>query len=94
MQLEHHVGRDLAKRVEPTMRWAMLWPTLRIQRSVRGVTFQPTQAAGRLNNFDPETDSFSLTEVRQGIIAQSPVFKAADLLPVPCNPDVLAMAAC
>jgi len=62
------------------------------QRCVRGVTFQPTQAAGRLDNFNPETDSFSLTEVRQGIIDQSPVFTAEDLLPVPCNPDALAMA--
>lgn len=31
------------------------------QRCIRGVTFQLTQAAGRLNNFDLETDSFSLT---------------------------------
>ena len=62
------------------------------QKCIRGVTFQPTQAAGRLDNFNPETDSFSLTEVRQGIIDQSPVFTAEDLLPVPCNPDALAMA--
>jgi uncharacterized radical SAM superfamily Fe-S cluster-containing enzyme len=26
------------------------------QKCVRGVTFQPTQIAGRLNNFNPETD--------------------------------------
>jgi len=62
------------------------------QPCIRGVTFQPTQAAGRLTNFDPATDSFNLTEVRQGIIDQSPVFTAADILPVPCNPDALAMA--
>jgi uncharacterized radical SAM superfamily Fe-S cluster-containing enzyme len=62
------------------------------QKCIRGVTFQPTQAAGRIEHFNPETDSFSLTEVRQGIIAQSPVFTAEDLLPVPCNPDALAMA--
>ncbi|MBC7447700.1 MAG: radical SAM protein [Hymenobacteraceae bacterium] len=61
------------------------------QRCVRGVTFQPTQAAGRLTNFNPETDHFSLTEARQAILDQSPVFTAADLLPVPCNPDALVM---
>ena len=62
------------------------------QKCIRGIMFQHTQAAGRLDNFNPETDSFTLTEVRQGIIDQSPVFTAADLLPVPCNPDALAMA--
>ncbi|KAA9327558.1 radical SAM protein [Hymenobacter busanensis] len=61
------------------------------QRCVRGVTFQPTQAAGRLEHFDPETDRFSLTDVRQAILDQSPVFSAQDLLPVPCNPDALVM---
>ncbi|WP_400190550.1 radical SAM protein [Hymenobacter sp. B81] len=61
------------------------------QRCVRGVTFQPTQAAGRLEHFDPETDRFTLTDVRQAILDQSPVFSAADLLPVPCNPDALVM---
>ena len=54
------------------------------QRCVHGVMFQPTQIAGRLDNFNPRTDSFSLTEVRWGVsIGQSPVFTAADLLPVP-----------
>lgn len=61
------------------------------QRCVRGVTFQPTQGAGRVENFNPETDHFSLTETRQAILDQSPVFTAADLLPVPCNPDALVM---
>lgn len=61
------------------------------QRCVRGVTFQPTQAAGRLQNFDPATDRLTLTETRQRIIEQSPVFTAEDLLPVPCNPDALVM---
>jgi len=61
------------------------------QRCVRGVTFQPTQAAGRVQNFDPVTDSFSLTDTRQAILDQSSVFTAADLLPVPCNPDALVM---
>ncbi len=58
---------------------------------VRGVTIQPVQAAGRLENFNPETDRITLTEVRRRIYEQSSVFTAKDLVPVPCNPDCLAM---
>ncbi len=62
------------------------------QRCVRGVTFQPVQAAGRLENFDPARDRLTLTEVRRKIYEQSSVFTADDIIPVPCNPDSLAMA--
>jgi hypothetical protein len=62
------------------------------QRCVRGVTFQPIQSAGRLAHFDPATDRLTLGEVRQQILAQSKVFTAADVIPVPCHPDCLAMA--
>lgn len=62
------------------------------QPCVRGVTFQPVQAAGRTDEFDPSTDRMPLTEVRQQILAQSPVWTANDIIPVPCNPDALAMA--
>jgi hypothetical protein len=61
------------------------------QRCVRGVTFQPTQVAGRLENFNPATDRYTLTEVRQDILKQSSIFKPNDIIPVPCNPDALAM---
>ncbi|WP_299835109.1 radical SAM protein [uncultured Tenacibaculum sp.] len=61
------------------------------QQCVRGVTFQPTQIAGRLENFDPEKDRLTLTEVRRRILEQSPVFNSDDLIPVPCNPDALVM---
>lgn len=61
------------------------------QRCVRGVTFQPTQIAGRLENFNPETDRYPLTAVRQAILDQSDIFKPDDLVPVPCNPDALVM---
>jgi uncharacterized radical SAM superfamily Fe-S cluster-containing enzyme len=61
------------------------------QPCVRGVTFQPTQVAGRLENFDPAKDRYTLTEVRRDILNQSPIFKEEDLLPVPCNPDALVM---
>jgi uncharacterized radical SAM superfamily Fe-S cluster-containing enzyme len=61
------------------------------QKCVRGVTFQPTQIAGRLEHFNPETDRITLTEVRRKILEQSSVFTANDLIPVPCNPDALVM---
>lgn len=62
------------------------------QPCVRGVTFQPTQMAGRNENFNPETDRLTLTEVRQNILDQTKLFSPNDIIPVPCNPDALAMA--
>jgi len=61
------------------------------QKCVRGVTFQPTQVAGRLDNFDPEKDRITITEVRRKILEQTDVFNSDDLLPVPCNPDAIVM---
>jgi uncharacterized radical SAM superfamily Fe-S cluster-containing enzyme len=62
------------------------------QRCVRGVTLQPIQDAGRLENFDPGTDRLTLTEVRRKILEQTKVFRPEDVIPVPCHPDSLAMA--
>lgn len=62
------------------------------QPCVRGVTFQPIQAAGRLDNYDPVRDRLTLSEVRRKILEQSTLFQPEDLIPVPCNPDCLAMA--
>jgi len=61
------------------------------QQCVRGVTLQPTQIAGRLEHFNPETDRMTLTEVRRKIMEQTSIFNSDDLLPVPCNPDALVM---
>lgn len=61
------------------------------QKAVRGVTIQPIQAAGRLEGYDPGTDRLTVSEVRRSIIEQSGVFGEADILPVPCHPDSLAM---
>ncbi len=60
------------------------------QRCIRGVTFQPIQAVGRTENFQPE-DRLTLSEVRQMVIDQSTIFHAEDIIPVPCHPDGLAM---
>jgi uncharacterized radical SAM superfamily Fe-S cluster-containing enzyme len=62
------------------------------QKCVRGVTFQPVQIAGRLEDFNPETDRYTLTECRSDILKQFPLFSEKDLIPVPCNPDALVMA--
>lgn len=62
------------------------------QKCVRGVTFQPTQVAGRNDNYDDETGRITLTEVRRKIYEQFPIFTPQDLIPVPCNPDALCMA--
>ena len=61
------------------------------QPCVRGVTFQPIQAAGRLEQYDPATDRLTLTEVRRLILEQTSVFQPEDIIPVPCHPDTLAM---
>ncbi|MBX9771081.1 MAG: radical SAM protein [Candidatus Obscuribacterales bacterium] len=62
------------------------------QPCVRGVTFQPIQSAGRLENFDPARDRLTLSEVRKQILKQSDLFKEEDIIPVPCHPDCIAMA--
>lgn len=62
------------------------------QPCVRGVTFQPTQLAGRTQQFDPATDRITLTDVRRAILEQTTIFNENDIIPVPCNPDALAMA--
>jgi hypothetical protein len=62
------------------------------QPCIRGVTFQPIQDAGRLEQFNPATDRLTLTEVRRKILEQTTVFRPEDIIPVPCHPDSLAMA--
>ena len=59
------------------------------QRCVRGVTFQPIQAAGRLEGFEADTDRLTLTAIRSAILRQSNLFSPQDLTPIPCHPDAL-----
>lgn len=61
------------------------------QPCIRGVTFQPVQIAGRIEGFNPEKDKVTMTEIRQEILKQSPIFQDKDLIPVPCNSDALVM---
>ena len=60
-------------------------------RCVRGVTFQPIQDAGRNDNFDPKTDRVLLTDIRRAIIDQGGPFQAGDIIPLPCNPESIAV---
>jgi uncharacterized radical SAM superfamily Fe-S cluster-containing enzyme len=62
------------------------------QPAVRGVTIQPVQQAGRVQGFTSGEHRLTLTEVRRRILEQTKVFRAEDLIPVPCHPDALAMA--
>ena len=57
---------------------------------VRGVTFQPVQDAGRNLDFDKNRDRMLLTDIRREI-GTSGVFDAADVIPLPCNPDAIAI---
>jgi uncharacterized radical SAM superfamily Fe-S cluster-containing enzyme len=62
------------------------------QPCVRGITFQPIQAEGRIEGYQSASNRLTLSEVRQKILAQSTLFSSADILPVPCHPDCIAMA--
>lgn len=60
-------------------------------RCVRGVTLQPVSDAGRNLAFEPQRHRLTVSEVRRRIAEQSGLFTLDDIVPVPCNPDTLAM---
>ncbi|MBI5256984.1 MAG: radical SAM protein [Burkholderiales bacterium] len=62
------------------------------QPCVRGVTLQPVQDAGRVEGYDPRLHRLTVSELRRRIVEQSALFTPEDVVPVPCNPDSLAMA--
>ncbi|HSI48264.1 MAG TPA: radical SAM protein [Ideonella sp.] len=62
------------------------------QPCVRGVTLQPVQDAGRVEGYDAARHRLTVSEIRRRIAEQSGLFTLEDVLPVPCNPDTLAMA--
>ena len=61
-------------------------------RCVRGLTFQTIQDAGRNENFDKNTHRMMLTDIRRAIYEQSDHFKPEDIIPLPCNPESIAIA--
>jgi tetraether lipid synthase len=58
---------------------------------VRGITFQPIQDAGRNIGFDKNADRMLLTDIRRQIGRNSGVFNEDDIIPLPCNPDEIAI---
>jgi uncharacterized radical SAM superfamily Fe-S cluster-containing enzyme len=61
------------------------------QPCVRGVTLQPIQDAGRVEEYDAKRHRLTVSEIRRRIAEQSSSFTLGDIIPVPCNPDTLAM---
>lgn len=58
---------------------------------VRGVTFQPIQDAGRNEGFDAGRDRVLLSDIRRAVIAAPNPFAAADMIPLPCNPESICI---
>jgi uncharacterized radical SAM superfamily Fe-S cluster-containing enzyme len=62
------------------------------QKCVRGVSIQPIQNAGRVKDYKQKEHKLTISEIRRKVVEQSKIFSFADVIPVPCNPDNLAMA--
>jgi uncharacterized radical SAM superfamily Fe-S cluster-containing enzyme len=60
-------------------------------KCVRGITFQPVQDAGRNEGFDAGRDRIVLSDIRNRIIAAQTPFGAGDIIPLPCNPESIAI---
>jgi uncharacterized radical SAM superfamily Fe-S cluster-containing enzyme len=61
---------------------------------VRGVTFQPVQDAGRNPNFESGRHRLDLAGIRRKLLDTSEVFSEEDLVPLPCNPEHIAIGYC
>ena len=61
---------------------------------VRGVTFQPVQDAGRNPDFDPARHRLDLAGVRRQLLESTDLFREEDIVPLPCNPEHIAIAYC
>ena len=57
---------------------------------VRGVTFQPLQVAGRTGGADKDKRML-VSDIRRAVI-DTGLFGAADVVPLPCNPESIAIA--
>ena len=69
------------------IRHALQW------KCVRGVTLQPIQDAGRVGApVGGGHDRLTVSGLRRAVAEQSGLFSLEDVVPVPCNPDTLAMA--
>ncbi len=59
-------------------------------RCVRGITFQPVQDAGRNEGFD-KSQRIMLSDIRRRIVEDSGVFGPHDMVPLPCNPELISI---
>jgi 7,8-dihydro-6-hydroxymethylpterin dimethyltransferase len=57
---------------------------------VRGVSFQPIQDAGRVENFD-KSARMTVSEIRRAIIDRGDLFGEDDIIPLPCNPQAISV---
>jgi hypothetical protein len=60
-------------------------------RCVRGITFQPVQDAGRNEGYDLRRDRVLLSDIRRRIVSSGGPFGTADIIPLPCNPESIAI---
>jgi len=60
-------------------------------KCVRGVTLQPVSEVGRQTAAE-KGKRLTVSGIRRAIAEQSQLFSKEDVVPVPCNPDTLAMA--
>ncbi len=60
-------------------------------KCVRGVTLQPVSEVGRIT-VENKNKRLTVSGIRRAIADQSNLFSKEDVVPVPCNPDTLAMA--
>ena len=60
------------------------------RKCVRGTTFQPVQDAGR-NAGSKEENRITLSEIRTRIIEADNPFTDADMIPLPCHPENIAI---
>ncbi len=61
---------------------------------VRGVTFQTLQDAGRNPDFDSGCHRLDLAGIRRRLLETSDVFREEDMVPLPCNPEHIAIGYC
>ncbi|MBL8111441.1 MAG: radical SAM protein, partial [Acidobacteria bacterium] len=61
-------------------------------RCVRGVTFQPVQSAGRTEGLGGADRRILLTDLRRALTVEGALFTPADVVPLPCNPENIAIA--
>ena len=74
-----------ADQVGEVIQHALTW------RCIRGVTLQPLSNVGRVE-VEGTWQPLTISGLRRTVAEQSAVFSKEDVLPVPCNPDTLAMA--